>query len=112
MKIRVLYWPECLSHEEILSRIREVLAEEKIEADVEEVEVCKEEEGSRLGFAGSPTVLVEGADVQPESRDPSGRLTCRAYRKEDGSIGPIPSKETIRKALRAAAGKLPHISPE
>ncbi len=100
MRVTFLYWPECDSHEAALERLTEVLSEERVEHDLEVVEVITEEEARRRGFGGSPTILIDGVDIDPDGRDPAGRLTCRAYRKLDGSIGPLPEKELIRRAIR------------
>jgi hypothetical protein len=103
MRITLMYWAECGSHREAIARIKEVLAEENLEADIEEIEVSSEDLARRPEFAGSPTILVDGEDIDPETRDSKGRLTCRAYRKPDGSISPIPDKEMIRGALLGLA---------
>lgn len=102
MRISLIYWAECQSHEEALARLQEVLAEEGLEsrADIEKLEIETEEEARRVSFGGSPTILVDGEDIDPGGRDASGRLTCRAYRRADGSVSPVPDKETIRVALR------------
>ena len=51
-------------------------------------------------FVGSPTIRVDGADIQPTD-DPVG-LTCRVYRLRDGRHSPTPDPEDVRDALRAA----------
>jgi len=100
LRVTLLYWEGCPSHEEALSRLRAVLEEEGVRAQVEMVRVDTEEEAERLRFPGSPTILVEGEDIVP-SAGPY-RLTCRVYRWEDGRISPLPSAETIRRAVRRA----------
>ncbi|MBI3975699.1 MAG: hypothetical protein HY334_04835, partial [Armatimonadetes bacterium] len=66
--------------------------------------VGTEEAAQALAFPGSPTIRVDGRDIQAETaRAAQGRLTCRLYLREDGRPSPLPSRETIRRAVRAAA---------
>ena len=102
MRIEFLYWEECPSHEEALARLREVLAEEGIRAPIEVVRVDTDEQARALAFPGSPTIRVDGADIAPPGPIPQG-LTCRVYHTEDGRVTPLPTREMIRRALRAAA---------
>ena len=54
-------------------------------------------------FVGSPTIRVNGVDVQPPvDGEPTG-LTCRVYRRRDGRISPLPDPEDVREALGAVA---------
>ncbi|MEV5943861.1 hypothetical protein [Streptomyces sp. NPDC051994] len=62
-------------------------------------------EAERLGFTGSPTILVNGRDPFAESgRTP--RLTCRGYGTPDGWAG-VPTVDQLRQALRAVAEQKP-----
>ena len=54
-------------------------------------------------FVGSPTIRVDGADVQAPRDEPVG-LTCRVYRLRDGTVSPLPDREDVRAALTAAIG--------
>jgi hypothetical protein len=100
-KIEFLFWEECPSHPEARRRLQEVMADMGIEAAVEEIEVLTDEDARRLQFPGSPTIRVNGADVDPAGASQMGSaLTCRIYRLEDGRFSPIPSKEMIRQALQ------------
>ena len=56
-----------------------------------------EEEAARLGFLGSPTVLIEGVDPFAVGGEPTG-LACRVYATEDGLRG-APSRGALRAAL-------------
>jgi hypothetical protein len=98
-RIKFLYWEECQSHEEALTRLRRVLAEDRIDAEIEIIRVQSDEEAKRLRFTGSPTILVDGKDIQP-STTTHYALTCRAYQLEDGRISPLPSATMIRRALK------------
>jgi len=53
-------------------------------------------------FVGSPTIRIDGVDVQPLDDEPTG-LTCRVYRRRDGRISPTPDPADLRDALRAAS---------
>jgi hypothetical protein len=102
MRVSFLYYEECPSHERALERLREVMDEEAIPGEVEVFEVETEEKARELRFVGSPTIRVEGQDIDPPG-DARYALACRAYRLEDDRISPLPSKELIRRALRSAA---------
>lgn len=103
MRIDFLYFEDCPSHEQALERLRKVLAEEDIEADISVVEVDTEEQARDLEFAGSPTILVEGRDISPHLELPNYALTCRTYQLEDGRISPLPSEAMLRRTIRAVA---------
>ncbi len=101
MQVSFLYWEECPSHERALERLRAVMEEEGIEAEVELIEVKTEEQAKELRFVGSPTIRIDGVDIDPPSHEVYG-LDCRIYYLEDGRVSPLPSEEMIRDALRAA----------
>ncbi len=103
MRVRFLFYEECPSHELALERLREVLVEEGIDTNVEVIKVESEEQAHALRFVGSPTILVNGRDIDPPPPDSHYALTCRAYHLEDGRISPLPSQGMIRQAIGAAA---------
>jgi len=104
MSVSFLFYEDCPSHELALERLHEVLAEQGIDTDVEVIEVKSEEQAQELHFVGSPTILVNGQDIDPPPPDSRYALTCRAYRlEEDGRISPLPSRDMIRQAIDTAA---------
>ena len=106
MRVSFLYYEECPSHDLALERLREVVAEGGISREVEVINVETEDQARELRFVGSPTIRVDGQDIDPPSH-PRYVLTCRAYRLEDGRISPLPSKDMIRRALRSVAKSRP-----
>jgi hypothetical protein len=102
--IDFLYWEDCPSHDEAYERLAAVLSEEGVTAEIRRIEVSTEERAAALRFPGSPTIRVADRDIQPEvaEQSPAG-LTCRLYILEDGRPSPLPSREMIRRAVRAAA---------
>ena len=101
MKIRFLYFEDCPSHDEALSRLKKCIDAEGVGADIEIVKVETADEAKKLRFVGSPTIIVDGLDIDPPV-NPHYALSCRAYRLEDGRISPLPSEAMIRRALRKA----------
>jgi len=100
MKIELLYWDGCPSHPEALELLQTVLAERGIEATVELREVRTDSEAEALRFPGSPTIRVEGRDVDAFGAEGRPALTCRIYYLADGRVSPIPSREQLEEALR------------
>ena len=101
--IRFLWWRECPSWERALASLRSEMEAQGLDpALVEMVEITGAEEAERLSFPGSPTNLVEGADIQPPDPQQAIGLTCRVYRRRDGRISPLPDPEDIRDAIAAA----------
>jgi hypothetical protein len=99
-QIEFLFWQDCPSHPEALDRLLEVMADLEIEAPIQEIEVLTDEDAEQLRFPGSPTIRVNGLDVDPDGAVHMGTaLTCRVYRLEDGRFSPVPSREMIRRAL-------------
>jgi hypothetical protein len=100
MRIEFLYWAGCPSHPEARELLREVLAGRDLEAQVEEHEVTSVEEAERLAFPGSPTIRVDGVDVDPDGAAGRAMLACRIYRLPDGRVSPVPSREQLEAALQ------------
>ena len=99
-RVELLFWEGCPSHPEALALLREVMAEAGIDAAVEMREVRTEAEAAALGFPGSPTILVDGRDVDEEGAAAPPALTCRIYHLPDGRVSPIPGRQQLEEALR------------
>jgi hypothetical protein len=81
--------------------LRAAMGNEGLDPDTIEVrEVDTDLAAEREEFVGSPTIRVNGFDVQPpEDGEPTG-LACRLYRHRDGRISPLPDPDDLRRALR------------
>jgi hypothetical protein len=99
VKIEVLYWDGCPSHPEALELLQAVLDERGLEATIELREVQTDEEAQALRFPGSPTIRVDGRDVDASGAEGRPALTCRIYHLADGRASPIPSREQLEEAL-------------
>lgn len=85
--------------------VREEMAAAGLDpAGLVEREIHDGAEADAAGFPGSPTILVDGDDIQAPGAEPGG-LTCRVYRLRNGRISPLPDREDLREALRRPTTK-------
>jgi hypothetical protein len=97
IRIEVLYFEGCPNHLPTLERINAVLSGEDCNTEVKQVPVPDAVTAHKVRFLGSPTVRVNGVDIEPEAsaRGDFG-LMCRRY------AGGVPSHELILAAVRSA----------
>jgi hypothetical protein len=100
VRVDFLFWKDCPSHPEARALLREVLDAGGIDAEVVEREVVSGQEAEELAFPGSPTIRVDGRDVDPAGASSRPALTCRIYHLPDGRVSPVPSREQLEEALR------------
>jgi hypothetical protein len=97
MKIEVLYFNGCPKYLPAVDRLKAVLQKAGLPTDVSEIEVTDESAARALKFFGSPTIRVNGFDIEADSRHVRDTgFACRRY------PGGLPSEEMIRIALREA----------
>ena len=102
MHVELLFWEGCPSHAKALSELRAAMVELSLDPDEVIVrEVDTEAAAAAERFVGSPTIRIDGVDIQPPDDEPVG-LTCRVYRRHDGRFSPTPDPADVRDALRAA----------
>jgi hypothetical protein len=97
MIIEVFYVPGCPNHQPAIDSLKDVLLSATIDAPIQEVAVMDEAMASRLKFPGSPTIRIDGSDVESNHRDSYG-LACRLYSNGTG----VPSREILERALAQA----------
>ena len=99
MHIEILYFDGCPNYRETLERVRAVVRRLDVEADIETTEVETDEQARDLDFRGSPSVRVEGRDIEPnvEGRTTVGR-GCRVYSTAQGTSG-VPPVDMIEEAI-------------
>jgi hypothetical protein len=101
-RVEFLWWRECPSWERALAELREEMTAAGLDpASVEVREIDTDAAAEREEFVGSPTIRVDGRDVQPPDGEPVG-LTCRVYRRRDGRVSPLPDRADVSDALAGA----------
>lgn len=101
-RVELFWWEGCPSWPQAVELVREEMAAAGLDpASLELREVRSDGEAAREGFVGSPTIRVDGRDIQDPGDEPAG-LTCRVYRLRDGRISALPDRADVREALRPA----------
>lgn len=101
MDIALLYFDDCPNWKVAEERLAAIAAE-RTDLTVTRHVVDTVEEAERVGFHGSPSILVDGVDVFAEA-DAGVGLSCRVYRTPDGLAG-APTMEQLRAALAVGIG--------
>lgn len=97
MKIEVLYFEGCPNYLPAVDRLKAVLRLAGLPAEVSVIEVTSESAVKKLKFFGSPTIRINGLDIEADSRNVNDTgFACRRY------PGGLPSEAMIRAALREA----------
>jgi hypothetical protein len=102
--VELLWFQGCPNHETARRLIDEVIGELGIDTVVEPIEVPDEETGNSVQFPGSPTIRVDGRDIEPgfeACEDCTPR--CRVYPTRVGLRG-LPEREWLVAALSRASG--------
>ena len=98
MHIDILYFESCPNHAPSVARVKQVAAEMGLTIPVTEVPITTLEEAEQRRFLGSPTVLVNGVDIDPDARQEARYgLSCRVY----PGVAGLPPDDMIRAALQS-----------
>lgn len=95
MKVEILYVAGCPHLAPTRQIVEQLLAERGLRMLVQSREVSEQEAGAVQGFAGSPTVLVNGRDIEPGA---AAGMACRIYANGAG----VPSREACERAIEQA----------
>jgi hypothetical protein len=99
LSIEVLYFHGCPNHEQLLEHLPRLLARAGVAAEIVPREVSDDEHARRERFLGSPTIRVDGRDIEPGAGERGDYgLKCRIYQTPDGLRG-IPPEQWILDAL-------------
>lgn len=100
MNIEVLYFDGCPNHRPTLERVTQAVSRLGVIADVREVKLGQDDDPVAMKFIGSPTVLIDGQDIDPAQRaEASYGFGCRTF----GGAN-MPDVDMIETAIIEAAG--------
>ena len=97
--VELLWWEGCPSTDGAVAMLREEMGALGLDPESIDIrEIGTEADAEREAFVGSPTIRVDGDDVQAVPEEPIG-LSCRVYRLADGRISPLPDRQQVRQTL-------------
>jgi hypothetical protein len=103
--IEVLYVQDCPHYRDTLALVERIRGELGMEAELRSTLIVDQTAAEQARFAGSPTVRVDGRDVEPGSEPATEYvLGCRLYRLEHRFAGQ-PEERWVREALLRATGR-------
>jgi glutaredoxin len=101
VEIKFLYFSGCPHSEKALALVREVLAELHIQDYPRSIEIDNESDALANRFLGSPTIQINGKDIETSRKVDSPLFGCRIYKTASGLTG-VPPKEMILAAVKEA----------
>ena len=104
--IEIFYFDGCPNHEKLLTHLPQLLEHEGITAEIVLRNIPDANRAVKERFLGSPTVRLDGRDVDPGARQRTDYgLKCRLYHTTTGLSG-LPPDQWILDAIAAhqAAG--------
>lgn len=108
MKIELFYFDGCPSYIQARENLKTALSLQQITDEVELIHVADAGGAQAMRFIGSPTIRIDGIDVEGPDADAHGyAYGCRVYAGDSGTVG-WPSVEQIRQALQARTPGLNH----
>lgn len=102
MKVELLYFKGCPNWQETLRDLQALLSVRKVSEPVKLVEVKSNAQAQELRFIGSPTVRINGTDIEGPLAEEGAQfnLECRIY-WVDGKAQGRPPRAWLEAALDA-----------
>ena len=102
MKIELLYFDGCPGYKATMQLLDLILREEGIDILIDLIEVTSVEMAKQRKFLGSPSIRIDGQDIEKDARNLNDYgLKCRIY-MDGGKLGGVPPEKIIREAIKNA----------
>jgi hypothetical protein len=100
MTVELYYFKDCPSYATAAANLKAALRAEGLPENIEMVEVISEEDAQRKRLIGSPTIRIDGIDLEgPEAETKGYGYGCQVYSQNSQTAG-WPSVEQIRSTLQ------------
>ena len=104
-EVELLWFQDCANHPAVRSMLEDVIAEVAPGTPIRDIDATDPAIAARLRFPGSPTIRVDGLDVDPTYIDPGDHTPrCRLYRTSAG-LGGLPDRGWIERVLRSTGSR-------
>lgn len=101
-RVELLWFGACPNHPIARALLDEIVTDLVPGTTVRDIDATDPSVARRLRFPGSPTIRIDGRDVDPSYEDPGDYAPrCRLYRTAEG-LRSIPDRTWIEAALRTS----------
>ena len=100
VKLQFQFFEGCPNHKKMSDNLKEANKGLEDKIDLKEILVEDEATAKQVGFRGSPTLIIDGIDVEDLAAPENPSLACRFY------PGGVPSAELIRKKILEKVNKV------
>jgi hypothetical protein len=102
--VELLWFSDCPHHRMARAMLEKVIAEVAPGTAVRDIDASDPAIAAAVRFPGSPTIRVDGRDIDPTFTDPRDYTPrCRLYRTSAGLRG-LPERNWIVAALQTSSG--------
>jgi len=102
--VELLWFADCPNHQTARAMLEEVIAEVAPGTAIRDIDASDPAAAASVRFPGSPTIRVDGRDIDPTFNDPGDYTPrCRLYRTSAGLRG-LPERDWIVAALQSSPG--------
>jgi hypothetical protein len=103
--IEILTFDGCPNREPAIEFVSRVTRERGIDAEVEVIDVPDAEAARQTRFLGSPTIRVDGHDIEPGADARTDyALSCRVFRTDSGASGRPDERWLVDALAHASSG--------
>lgn len=111
MKIEFLYFDGCPNYLEAKEALEALLKKEGVNDSIEVIHIRDEGHAQEHSFLGSPSIRINGEDIEEDRRGEAALYGCRLYPSNSENQG-LPPESMIVGAIRKAQGKtVPGVEP-
>jgi hypothetical protein len=101
MRIRVFTFEGCPNAEAARDLVEKTVHDLKLSVVIEAIQVMNEDEAIQYAFLGSPSIQIDGRDIEPSRRSDPAAFACRVYRTSNCPAG-VPPRKLLLDAIREA----------
>lgn len=100
--VELLYFDGCPNHPTAQALVERISAELGVDVEIKLVNIADPDAAARKRFLGSPSIRVDGHDIEPDAEARTDyALACRVYHTDHGTSGQ-PDERWLRDALRSS----------
>lgn len=98
--VELLWFADCPNYRTARVMLEEAIAELAPGTPIRAIDATDPGVAAELRFPGSPTIRIDGRDIDPTHTDPGDYTPrCRLYRTDAG-LGGLPDRRWMEAALR------------